>query len=562
MRLHARLILMIVIAAGPALGLLVYSQFDTRASQIAEIHRRAQETARSAAIYSAATIQGMRSVLVGIGPLLPRFETDRQLCSEIARHLNGRLENIVSFAAFDQSGRVLCGNPQVSPNFDNRTRQVLADGSRSSSMSVVEVGEPDTAAVVGLIEPVHREGGIGGFVAIALSLEWLNEEAERYPLPGDATLTLVGRDGRILARRPDVGNWLGKRLPESILQAVQSTAEGTLEIIGLDSRPRIAAFAPVPRLTDDLFVLIGIDRDQQLAAVRRMALRNTTALVLIVLAIAATAIASWQTAGSLLRRERQLADAKAAAERVAANQQRIADTIGHDLRNSVQTLVSFLRNLRRNSERPPDPSVMPYVARAVGDLRSSLDMLIRASRLEAGSLEPHRRTVQLSTFLKKLLDDWQFYAETKGLSLNLVAGAEMVETDPDLLRTILSNLVSNAIKHTDAGGVTVSVEPDASGHTCISVQDTGAGIPPQKAALIFEAFSRLEPEKTEGLGLGLSIAKRTADLLGCELALDRDERAGSRFFVKCRAKAATLAADEHPRHKIAANPASADAAFR
>jgi hypothetical protein len=66
MRLHARLILMIIIAAGPALGLLVYSHFDTRASQIAEIHRRAQETARSAAIYSAATIQGMRSVLVGI----------------------------------------------------------------------------------------------------------------------------------------------------------------------------------------------------------------------------------------------------------------------------------------------------------------------------------------------------------------------------------------------------------------------------------------------------------------------------------------------------------------
>jgi signal transduction histidine kinase len=264
-------------------------------------------------------------------------------------------------------------------------------------------------------------------------------------------------------------------------------------------------------------------------------------LALVVLAIIATAVASWDTAGMLMRRERGLFEAKAEAERLAEGQQRIADTIGHDLRNSVQTLVSFLRNIRRNGDRPPDPSMMPYVARAIGDVRSALDVLIRASRLEANALEPQKRAVQLSTFLKKIANDWNFYAETKGIALNVTAGRECVDSDPDLLRSIVSNLVSNAIKHTESGGVFVSTVTEADGRVAIMVHDTGNGIPPDKAKVIFDAFARLEPEKTEGLGLGLSICKRSADLLGCELSLDQPAEGGSRFVVRLPAAIASAA---------------------
>jgi signal transduction histidine kinase len=288
----------------------------------------------------------------------------------------------------------------------------------------------------------------------------------------------------------------------------------------------------VPAFSNDLFVLVGLDRDAEHAVVDRAVWKDALILGLIVLALIATAVASWETAGALTRHERTLTEAKATAERVAAGQQRIADTIGHDLRNSVQTLVSFLRNLRRNSTQPPDPTMLPYVARAIGDLRSSLDVLIRASRLEADALEPRSRSLQLSTFLKKVANDWQFFAETKGLALIVQAGSETVETDPDLLRTIVANLVSNSIKHTDSGTVTVSTGREADGRLGISVRDTGKGIPPEKAQIIFEAFSRLEPEKTEGLGLGLSIAKRSADLLGCEIVLDRGVESGCRFVVR------------------------------
>jgi signal transduction histidine kinase len=158
-------------------------------------------------------------------------------------------------------------------------------------------------------------------------------------------------------------------------------------------------------------------------------------------------------------------------------------------------------------------------------------VLVRASRLESNALEPQKRTVELASFFKKIASDWHFFAETKGLELKFTAGSECVDSDPDLLRTIVSNLVSNAIKHTATGGVYVSCRTEPDGRIAIVVRDTGKGIPPDKAKVIFDAFSRLEPEKTEGLGLGLSICKRSADLLGCELSLDPHAKDGACFVI-------------------------------
>jgi signal transduction histidine kinase len=532
MRRHARLILLVGMAAGPALALLIQHQSDSRANLLAGVHRKAQNFAETAALYSEATIQGVRHVLIGLGTILPQFEKDPQLCTAVATKLDDEFNTVTLFGAFDANGHLLCGQREAlsGTGIGQDAPGATLPLSASARFSVGQHGEVPTLQ---LVEPIKADGRTAGFIVASLSLEWLNTQLGHYPLSGNTILILADREGRVLARRPDPQDWLGQRLPDNVLENVSPRRpEGTRKVVGLDQRLRIVTSAPVPSFSNDLFVVIGLDRDTERAAIDRAAWQDAAILGLIVLALIATAVASWETAGALTRHERTLSEAKATAERVSVGQQRIADTIGHDLRNSVQTLVSFLRNLRRNSTQPPDPAMLPYVARAIGDLRSSLDVLIRASRLEANALEPHSRSLQLPTFLKKIGNDWQFYAETKGLKLIVQANSDIVETDPDLLRTIVANLVSNAIKHTDSGGVTISTVRDGDGRLGISVHDTGKGIPHEKAQIIFEAFSRLEPDKTDGLGLGLSIAKRSADLLGCEIVLDRTVDSGCRFVVR------------------------------
>jgi signal transduction histidine kinase len=530
MRLRARLILLIGIAAGPALALLIRVQLNSHASEIDNAQRKAEEAARAAALYSDASIQSLRQSMAGLHALLPRFQRDPQLCDEFAGRLSGFGPATV-FGAFYEN-HWLCGSldPAASlPGWDGR---ILVPSPKAPAGAEAASGEAPRPAAFTLVEPGDTQGGAGSFVAANVSAEWLNRTIGRYPLDMNTTVMLVDREGTVLARRPDPEPWVGKRIPGEVWSAVRDHAETIRDSVGLGLHSHIIAAAPLPSVPRELFALVGIDRDAALAHVNRAGLRNAALLGLIAIAVFASAAVSWETAGAITRRENRLIEAKAAAERVSAGQQRIADTIGHDLRNSVQTLVSFLRNLRRNSERPPDPAMIPYVARAVGDLRSSLDILIRASRLESGALEPRLRPVQLATLLEKIANDWRFYADTKGLALRVAAGPETIDTDPDLLRTIVANLVSNAIKHTDSGGVSVATASDTHGRVVISVEDTGKGIPLGKAKLIFEAFARLEPDKTDGLGLGLSIAKRSADLLGCEVTLDQDVASGCRFVVR------------------------------
>lgn len=532
MRLRARLILLIVIAAGPALALLVRVQLDSHASEVDNAHRKAEEAARTAAFYSDAGIQSLRQSMAGLHALLPQFKRHPNLCDEFTGRLTGGFGHATVFGAFDDNHR-LCGSLDAATSLAGWDGRILVPSPKAPASAETGSGEAPRPATFTLVEPGDTPGSAGAFVAANVSAEWLNRQIGRYPLDMSTSIMLVDRDGYVLARRPDPEPWTGRRITDEVWTNVRQLRPQTIsDVAGLGFRSHIVASAPLPSFPNELFVLVGIDRDSALATVNRTGLRNAVMLCLIAIAIVATAAVTWETADAIMHREKRLIEARAAAERVAAGQQRIADTIGHDLRNSVQTLVSFLRNLRRNSDRPPDPVMIPYVARAVGDLRSSLDVLIRASRLESGALEPQLRPVQLSTFLKKMANDWQFYAETKGLTLSVTAGPECVESDPDLLRAIVGNLVSNAIKHTETGGVTVSTAADAHGRVTISVQDTGKGIPPGKAKVIFEAFARLEPDKTEGLGLGLSIAKRSADLIGCEVLLDREVQNGCRFVVR------------------------------
>ena len=126
--------------------------------------------------------------------------------------------------------------------------------------------------------------------------------------------------------------------------------------------------------------------------------------------------------------------------------------------------------------------------------------------------------VPVQRLFDNIRDNWSPRARSKGLELRIMKSDAVIESDEKLLGTIVGNLVGNAIKYTEAGGVLIGLRRRAAGYR-IEVWDTGVGIPDSQRDKIFEAFNLLDSQ-SEGLGLGLAIVRRTADLLGCEIKVE------------------------------------------
>jgi len=190
--------------------------------------------------------------------------------------------------------------------------------------------------------------------------------------------------------------------------------------------------------------------------------------------------------------------------------------------------------------------------RAMQDL---LDGLLDISRLDAGVEKPRLEPVEIAGLLQHVEREFASAAEQKGIVLRVRPSPLWVLSDSRLLYRVLLNLVSNAVRYTHSGGVLVACRRRGA-HAVIEVRDTGAGIPAGMQAEVFEEFVQLEnPERdrAKGLGLGLTIVKRTADLLGHPLTLDSAPGRGSCFRI-----AAPLARPPAPGAEPAAAPLQLD----
>jgi CheY-like chemotaxis protein len=161
-----------------------------------------------------------------------------------------------------------------------------------------------------------------------------------------------------------------------------------------------------------------------------------------------------------------------------------------------------------------------------------LNVLIEISRLDTGRLEPDITVFALSDVFERLEVEFQPLAREKGLDLKIVPTRAWVSSDRRLLRRMLQNLVSNAIKYTTTGRVLLGVRREGS-MLSIQVHDTGPGIPITKRSLIFKEFQRLEEtaQSVRGLGLGLAIVERIGKVLGHAIELHSVPGYGSLFAV-------------------------------
>jgi signal transduction histidine kinase len=228
-----------------------------------------------------------------------------------------------------------------------------------------------------------------------------------------------------------------------------------------------------------------------------------------------------------LRRERDDAEAASRAR------SRFFAAASHDLRQPLQALGLFVDRLERDAAASPLQPRVSKIAHTVQGLQGLLDTLLDYSRLEGKVYRVERRPVHSAEVVRRVVDDFAETARAGQLELRARAGDCWLMTDPALLHRILLNLVSNAVRYTQSGGVLVACRSGQT-HASIEVWDTGAGIPDEAQQTIFEELVQLDnPERdaTKGLGLGLAIVRRTADLLEHPLRLCSRVGHGSRFSI-------------------------------
>lgn len=229
----------------------------------------------------------------------------------------------------------------------------------------------------------------------------------------------------------------------------------------------------------------------------------------------------------VLQRTQELEAANAAKSRFLAS-------ASHDLRQPVVTIGLLVDLLRDLSSDARQRAMVDRVDSAVASMETLLGGLLDLSRFEAGTISPRREPVNLQALFDAIESHAGETARRKGLTLRLRNTPLGARSDPLLLEQIVRNLVSNALRYTERGGVLV-VARRRRRHVVVQVWDTGIGIPKDQQAAVFEEFVQLHNparEGTRGLGLGLAIVQRAVGLLGHRLWLRSEPGRGSCFSLE------------------------------
>ncbi|MDH4049597.1 MAG: PAS domain S-box protein, partial [Gammaproteobacteria bacterium] len=230
--------------------------------------------------------------------------------------------------------------------------------------------------------------------------------------------------------------------------------------------------------------------------------------------------------------ERELIAARQAAERANKANTAFLAAASHDLRQPVQALSLLNGALRRTVDTPLAMEMVESQQHSLDAMTNLLNSLLDISRLDAGAVTPEVEDFPVQRLVDRLSAEFSRQARHKGLKFHAENCGAIVRSDPNLVGEIIQNFVSNAIRYTDKGTVTLS-STEKNGKLCIYVRDTGVGIEPENLEEIFREFHQIKTpgSNKEGFGLGLAIVRRLADLLQHEVLVDSTPGSGSCFSV-------------------------------
>jgi len=332
---------------------------------------------------------------------------------------------------------------------------------------------------------------------------------------------------------------------EANVEGLETERQHTLRVIGVlrQNAPVVAELASGRRLMD-VAEREAIVRDFE--AKRRYLIYG--GILLGVLSAAATALLllNGYRRTRLIEQQRAALVAEHQATRTAREAGVAKDTflgmISHELRTPLHAIVSSVELLGLNARGDADRKIMQRLEAGARHLEAQMRDLTDYARLGAGKLELRMSVFDPVDLLESIIDANTPAASAKGLALRGDYAGERgpIESDPHRVRQIVTNLVTNAIKYTDAGSIDVHFARTEK-RLDISVIDTGPGIPREQLPLIFQEFTQLDSSSTrrfDGAGMGLAVVRGLVDLLDGKIEVSSEVGQGAAFRVSLPAVSA------------------------
>lgn len=231
----------------------------------------------------------------------------------------------------------------------------------------------------------------------------------------------------------------------------------------------------------------------------------------------------------------ELKDQTEAANKANSDKSRFIATASHDLRQPLHAVNLFMDSLGNKITTEEQQHDLNRIHRGLDSLGDLFNALLDISQLDAETIRINKINFQLKEQLKTIVDQFSPDAEAKGLNLTLNNCDQVIHSDPVLFEQLVRNLLSNAIRYTEKGSIEIFTTHNTDDSINMHIRDTGIGISAKDSGNIFNEFVQLDnPERNrdKGLGLGLSIVRRTAKLLQHQITFDSSPGKGTEFIIE------------------------------
>jgi signal transduction histidine kinase len=217
------------------------------------------------------------------------------------------------------------------------------------------------------------------------------------------------------------------------------------------------------------------------------------------------------------------------SDRLQRNVSRLMAVAGHDLKQPLQVMIMAIDRVRSKLTDTRDQDRLMHAIKAGMRIAEELDQLAEMSALQNDNGVPQPVAFPIADIFRSVVSNWQMHADAKHVDLKVIASSARVVSDSTMLRSIIGNLVGNAIKYTERGRVLIGCRRRGN-DLSIEILDTGKGIAADQQGAVFDAFHQISPS-SEGLGLGLSIVRRTAEALGHRIELSSEIGRGTHVRI-------------------------------
>jgi signal transduction histidine kinase/CheY-like chemotaxis protein len=555
------LAVVVTVSLAGMMALTLYSEFQ---NSLVQEHARLVTLSRLIANNTSVLLQRNRERLVGIGKRPEVLAMDPARCGELFPDLRLMFPEFANLATVDLTGLAPCSavpQPGGKPVSVAKTEWFQ----RAMIEKRFIVGKPFLGPITGkmvavLVEPVWGPGkDLRGFLGLPLDLERFNPRVPEGSLPDGARFGFISSDGILIWRNADeeklIGKFVGDQTGPKLALQIR---DGEAETIGTDNISRYYAFASIPEA--DWVAFVGVPSDVIVNKVLRTAERN---VMIAAVALVIIGILVWFLTRRIDVAERDLLRARDSAEAANRAKSVFLANMSHELRTPLNAILGFAE-LMAHDESTSDEQRhnLETISRSGRHLLTLINDILEISKIEAGRLVLQTAPCDLHELLDTVVEAMELRAHQRGLEVGLHAAEAVpryVKTDPGKLRQILINLLANAVKFTEHGGVDLHVdvvgEPGREAAALplrFAVRDTGPGIASDELDRIFQPFyqTALGARSGEGTGLGLTIARQYAELLGGQLSAVSTLGKGSEFILRLPVTVAEEAIPEAPPRRV------------